>query len=119
MIEGKVVNQLPRRKLDGHICGNCSCIVPSPKKDLIRGVDETSVHFIYHYLANPEDTLHRLFIYETKSGLAIVYCSDRCRRAHNHRFAKKNGSHRVKKIAEQISNDLRLGLQSFVGEKLK
>lgn len=34
----------------------------------------------YDYIGTP------YFIYESKSGYPAVYCSDKCRRKHNHRF---------------------------------
>lgn len=82
IIEGKITNQSPWRKLNGKVnCGKCGKTFDSPEmfqKTLKNG---SSFQF-FSYLQTER------YIYETNTGSAIVYCSDYCRKKHNHRFQK-------------------------------
>lgn len=82
MIEGKVVNQHPRSNISGAVkCGKCLKLIPKPKSFTITSLSD-KVFLCYSYV----DTLY--WIYESKSGRSVVYCSKYCRGQHNHRFAK-------------------------------
>lgn len=82
--DGKVVNQSPKFKFNSGnslpTCEKCSTLVTAPMKQ-VAAIGE-SFYFTYNYLGKKE------FIYETKSGSAVVYCSEYCRDKHNHRFKK-------------------------------
>lgn len=79
-IDGKVVNQPIRKRMDGQvICSRCSLRFKAPSKVVMSLTAKTSI-FINHYIG--ED----YFVYETKKGHAVMYCSDDCRRKHNHRY---------------------------------
>lgn len=117
MIEGKISNQAPRRKMGGHTCGNCCRIHPAPEITTIKGVEAT--FNIYHYMVNVEtkNPNYDCYIYETKCGTAVTYCSDRCRRLHNHRFKKTID--KVNKAVQEVKADIREAMKSFIGEKIK
>lgn len=80
-IDGKIANQSPNLKLSGKIsCSKC-CKLIKPPESLVVHNNSTNQSFL---CASYIGTNH--FIYETKSGTAVVYCSEYCKRKHNHRF---------------------------------
>lgn len=80
-IEGKVANQHPRGGVLSKVrCGKCNKTVYQPS--IARIKIENSSYNIYHYVKQD------YFIYETKSGRSIVYCSEYCRNKHNHRYSR-------------------------------
>lgn len=81
--DGKITNQCP--KLLNYtsaksICSKCGKLIEAPVASYIEL--NNKVYCVRSYL----DTPH--FIHETKSGTSVVYCSDYCRKKHNHRFQK-------------------------------
>jgi hypothetical protein len=86
MIEGKIANQAPNRRLNSGypqpVCGKCRKLVENPSTATLANITGTSIFTIYSYLETPN------WIYESKSGSAVVYCSKYCRNKHNHRFNK-------------------------------
>lgn len=82
ILDGKLANQCPEAvnlctpKVH---CEKCNKLVDFPERKFMS--IGTEVFSIYHYLQKED-----LFIYEAKRGRAVVYCSDYCRRKHNHRF---------------------------------
>jgi len=94
MIEGKIANLFPRKVLNGEvICGKCSKMFEAPipasislKDEKYKTVENVSGYVginVFTYYLTPR------FIYESKSGRSICYCSEYCARKHNHRFTKK------------------------------
>jgi hypothetical protein len=85
-MDGKVANQRPRGKWILNCvpvavkCGNCSKILCAPTSAEVIGFKFQQVFQAYSYLGS------KYFIYDTKSGRSICYCSDYCRKQHNHRF---------------------------------
>lgn len=79
--DGKIANQSPNFRLTGRTsCAKCNSKLDLPEVfNLETKVDNYKV---YSYLQTSS------FIYETKSGTAVVYCSEYCRNKHNHRFQK-------------------------------
>lgn len=80
-IDGKIANQCPR--LVNYTsakskCAKCSKLIEAPSVSVVNF--NNKAYTIRDYL----DTCN--FIYETKSGIAVVYCSEYCRNKHNHRF---------------------------------
>jgi len=81
-LEGKVSNQYIRQNMSGkQVCAKCSTLVDKPEQARLF-VSEHQEYYIFHYLEKEH------YIYESKSGKSVVYCSDYCRRKHNHRFKK-------------------------------
>lgn len=81
--DGKIANQHP--KITNYTtakvkCEKCNKLIESP----FRCFSEFSnkVYLTFSYIG----TSH--YIYETKMGIAIIYCSRYCRDKHNHRFVK-------------------------------
>lgn len=82
-IDGKIANQKPGTYIhQQQLCSKCFKIIQAPKQGTFAEIGGNSIFTIVSYL----NTSH--FIYESKSGKAVVYCSDYCRRKHNHRFQK-------------------------------
>ena len=82
--EGKVANRTAVKTVKEYVntlCGKCAKLIPLPE-DIIVGSKKSGYYICKSYLA----TEH--FVYETKSGNAICYCSEYCARKHNHRFTK-------------------------------
>lgn len=78
-MEGKIANQNTWVKLNGSaLCGKCRRCVNRPEFTELKIEEKTFT--MYHYIGTKN------FIYETKRGIAVVYCSDYCRKKHNHRF---------------------------------
>lgn len=81
--DGKIANQCYKIKnltSDKTYCEKCDKTVEAPHRAFIQPNYNTFQAF--NYL----DTPH--YIYETKAGVAVVYCSKYCRDRHNHRFVK-------------------------------
>ena len=81
--DGKIANQCPSAvnfSTAKTLCAKCNKLIDFPKR-LVVEID-SNTYFVYSYL----NTTHS--IYETKRGRAIAYCSDYCKRKHNHRFAR-------------------------------
>lgn len=87
-IDGKIANQSPMRIMSGEVkCSKCCKILPFPTNSILNKELSNGMKFVFliwDYFDLP------YFIHETKSGTAAVYCSDYCRRKHNHRY-NKNG----------------------------
>ena len=86
VFDGRVSNQSPNFKLDGGVtCSKCCKEIEAPNITHIAVPDDIDEHIfsVYNYLR----TSH--YIYESKSGKAVVYCSKYCRDKHNHRFTKR------------------------------
>lgn len=85
-IDGKIANQLPNLKFTNSIykvtCAKCSKLLPAPQMGTLAEVGGKSIFEIQSYIGT------EYFIYESKSGKAVVYCSEYCRNKHNHRFNK-------------------------------
>lgn len=85
-MDGKVANQRPRGKWVLNCipvevnCGNCKKTFHAPVSTEVKGFYSKQVFAAYSYMGS------EYFIYDTKSGRSVCYCSDFCRKAHNHRF---------------------------------
>lgn len=79
-IDGKIVNQPVRKRMDGQVlCGRCGIIIKAPSK-VVMSLSAHKAIFVNHYIGSD------FFIHETKKGYAVMYCSDDCRKRHNHRY---------------------------------
>ena len=79
IFEGKVANQSPRRNMSGKsLCSKCSKLIPEPETNVVE--TKKGIFLIYNYIKQ------EYFIYESRSGHSVVYCSDYCMKKHNHRF---------------------------------
>jgi hypothetical protein len=85
--EGKITNQTPRFRFNSGdpkpTCSKCNTLIERPTTQTLFIKDNFNQKHnfaIYHYVKRPH------FIYESKSGCAVVYCSEYCRNKHNHRF---------------------------------
>lgn len=81
IFDGKVSNQTPECEnfnTPKTACGKCGTLLEFPERHFVKIGTETYATF--SYLNTP------FFIYETKRGKAVVYCSGYCRKKHNHRF---------------------------------
>lgn len=90
MIEGKIANRF--RPTSGRFeftsCGKCNKQLPAPKLSIVSDKMSEPDHVLT--CVNYIGTEH--FVYETKGGKTIEYCSKYCRNKHNHRFTRnKNG----------------------------
>lgn len=82
-LDGKLANQSTALRLSGKVsCAKCCKSIKAPE---LAVVDSSSTDQFFN-CASYIGTDH--FIYETKSGTAVVYCSEYCRNKHNHRFSK-------------------------------
>ena len=86
--EGKIANQYPEMRFNsGHpmpTCSKCNKLIPKPAQQTLFIYDEFNQKHnfnIFHYINKI------YFIYESKRGSAVVYCSEYCRNKHNHRFS--------------------------------
>lgn len=81
--DGKIVNQCPiiiNYTTAKTKCGKCGKIIDAPVRDFVTiGV---KAYLTFNYIQTSS------YIYETKSGRSVAYCSDYCRKKHNHRFQK-------------------------------
>jgi hypothetical protein len=81
VLDGKISNQKCIEKLNGQVtCEKCNQLIDKPKLAIVNSPLTNENLKCNSYIR----TEH--FVYETKKGYAIVYCSDYCRRKHNHRF---------------------------------
>ena len=81
--EGKIVNQSPtitNLTSAKTKCEKCARVIEAPTRFMMN-VNDT-FYLAFSYL----DTDY--FVYETKSGRAVAYCSEYCKSKHNHRFSK-------------------------------
>jgi hypothetical protein len=84
-IDGKLANQTPFIKMSGKVnCAKCNKLIPAPRYSvLLKHIDGVKFEYIIRDYIGQE-----YFIYESKSGTAVVYCSEYCKKKHNHRFKK-------------------------------
>lgn len=122
--DGKVANQKASLKINGDtICSCCRKQVENPTDGKLEiGWND---YIVESYIHTP------YYIYETKSGRAVVYCSDYCRKKHNHRFTRKKDisaeyeqklQSRICKLENHIRKNLRIGddvLDTLTGKKAK
>lgn len=122
--EGKVVNSTgTRRSWKSNICNCCSVVIPLPTQFTMK--IGNSLYYVLSYL----DTEY--FIYEARCGYPAMYCSDKCRRKHNHRFTRKKDlsaeyeqklENNIYKLENHIRKNLRVGdevLDTLTGKKAK
>ena len=82
-VDGKIANQEPTIRLSGMVsCAKCCKSIESPNFAVLNNSSTNQVFICASYIGTPN------FIYESKSGTAVVYCSEYCRNKHNHRFKK-------------------------------
>jgi hypothetical protein len=85
-MDGKVANQRPRGRWVLNCvpvevtCENCNKRFGPPVSTSVKGVNYAQEFAAFSYLGSDK------FIYDTKSGRSVCYCSDFCRKSHNHRF---------------------------------
>jgi phage FluMu protein Com len=86
VLDGKISGQSPRYRYNSGYplptCAKCNKLVDKPTSlaiDMKCGRFQLTFHYV--------DKEH--FIYEAKSGFAVVYCSKYCRDKHNHRYFKR------------------------------
>lgn len=77
-IDGKISNQSPRTKIGKVLCAKCSKIISHPDYATLSLASEGGAYFIRHYIGTPH------FIFDTKSGKAVTYCSAYCKDKHRH-----------------------------------
>jgi hypothetical protein len=77
--DGKIANQRPQNIPK---CSKCGTELSQPDNGTFAETSGPSIYEAYSYLKTS------FYIYETKSGRAVVYCSEYCRNKHNHRFQK-------------------------------
>lgn len=63
-------------------CERCGKFMFQPKSGALTLELNGGARLCQHYIGTDH------FIYETKSGTPVVYCSEYCRNKHNHRFSK-------------------------------
>jgi hypothetical protein len=82
-IDGKLANQSTIFRLSGKVtCGKCCKSIKAPELAVVDNPSTKQVFNCASYIGTES------FIYESKSGIAVVYCSEYCRNKHNHRFKK-------------------------------
>lgn len=82
-LDGKIANQTPDVKLSGKTsCAKCFKKIAPPERVEVVSNSTSQVFVCASYIGKEH------FIYESKSGTAVVYCSEYCRDKHNHRFNK-------------------------------
>lgn len=121
--DGKIVNQAERISPLKNICACCSKSISYPTFDVITLDDKK--YGVLSYL----DTEY--FIYESKGSKPVVYCSDKCRRKHNHRFTRRKDlsaeyeqklENNIYKLEDHIRKNLRVGdevLDTLTNSKVK
>lgn len=100
---GKAVNQIPKtikrdefaRDADGCIIGSytyvdCYCEKCGKKTDFPDNSELVMSGQVFNLYTYPINS--NLFIFETKKGRAITYCSMNCLVAHNHRASNDSGT---------------------------
>ena len=81
--DGKIANQQPKIKnltTAKSYCEKCNKLIEAPLRNYITVGEK--MYLVFSYI----DTSH--YVYETKAGVAVAYCSKYCRDRHNHRFIK-------------------------------
>jgi len=82
-LDGKIANQEVEIKLNNTVsCAKCGKTLPAPSKVVVKSDETNQVFNCSSYIGK------EYFVYEAKSGTAVVYCSEYCRDRHNHRFCK-------------------------------
>jgi len=82
-LEGKLANQDAKFYSSDKVqCGRCNKEIDAPNKLIVNSKETSQLFFCKSYIGTPH------YIYETKGGSAVVYCSEYCRNRHNHRFSK-------------------------------
>ena len=82
-IDGKLANQSTALRLSGKVsCSKCGKNIKAPQSAIVDNSSTDQLFTCASYVGT------RFFIYESKSGKAVVYCSEYCRNKHNHRFSK-------------------------------
>lgn len=82
--DGKIANQRPKiinLTSAKTRCEKCNKTIEAPFRTHI-GITAGSCYLVFSYINTPH------YIYETKAGISVTYCSKYCRDKHNHRFAK-------------------------------
>lgn len=84
VFDGKISNQGPYFVgFTGKArCSKCNKLINPPTRLKLAHTELKRFFFCYTYIQTS------YYIYETKSGTSVVYCSDYCRKKHNHRFNK-------------------------------
>ena len=81
-LEGKIANRTECSERNGKVkCEKCKREIDAPKNIVVSG------NGISLYCKSYIGGLY--FVYETQSGNAICYCSQKCTKKHNHRFRGK------------------------------
>ena len=79
-IDGKVVNQPVKKLIDGRVlCERCFKIIKAPTTLVLR-LNHQKAILVHHYIGSDS------YLHETKRGYAVMYCSNECRKKHNHRY---------------------------------
>lgn len=82
-LDGKISNQPIVTRFDGLVrCDKCNKVIPDPLPAILNDWDNKIAYDMLHYIGQ------QFFIYESKSGRSVCYCSDYCRKKHNHRFKR-------------------------------
>lgn len=82
-LDGKLANQSTSLRLSGKVsCAKCCKSIKAPELVVVDSSSTDQFFNCTSYIGTDH------FIYETKSGTAVVYCSEYCRNKHNHRFSK-------------------------------
>lgn len=81
IFEGKISNQSP--KYVNYMRALCRCEKCGKFLELPDEVNININNSVFNALSYVNS---KSFIYETKSGTAVTYCSKYCRNKHNHRF---------------------------------
>lgn len=79
-LEGKIANVC----FAYYNCGKCGKRLPEPESVVVgnKNMNSTMAWICRTYLGT------KYYVYETKNGYGICYCSKYCRNKHNHRFRK-------------------------------
>jgi hypothetical protein len=81
VLDGKIANQSCKIRLDGFTaCEKCNKAVKRPERVMVKVEQLKKSLLCFSYVGSSS------YIYETKIGIAVVYCSEYCRNKHNHRF---------------------------------
>ena len=81
--DGKIANQYPKRKTNESgkvLCEKCGKEINPPKLEI--PFMNNRAFYVYHYLNTD------YYIYEAKGKHSVVYCSEYCKKKHNHRFSR-------------------------------
>jgi hypothetical protein len=82
-LDGKLANQDVSLRLSGKIsCAKCGKSIKPPERAVVDNPATKQLFICASYIGTER------FVYESKGGRAVVYCSEYCRNKHNHRFSK-------------------------------